>query len=89
MLAKELVKGDRVRMGWEFANDIYEIVSGQGNIRTVKWDSPYGKEYGSIYIWDIVYVYNSENDKLPDRIIVLTPKQKKDKELVQGIMARF
>lgn len=95
MLAKDLVKGDRVKMGWEFAYNTFTIVHGTGNIRTVKWNASthlngghYGYDYTSIYIWDIVYVLNSENPKLFETI-KLTPNQLKDKDTVQSIMARF
>jgi hypothetical protein len=89
MLAKDLVKGDRVKMGWEFAYNTFTIVHGTGNIRTVKYPTQgFGMEYTSIYIWDIVDVLNPENGK-PLETIQLTPNQLKDKDTVQSIMARF
>lgn len=68
--------------------DKFTIVSGKGNIRTVKGYSPNGTEYGSIYIWDVLHVINPNNDKCMESI-ELTAKQRKDAVFVKGIMDRF
>ncbi len=36
-------------------------------------------EYGSVYAWNIIYVFDEEKDKWVD--VELTPKQQKDKNI--------
>ena len=78
MKTNELKKGDRIRLhnGW------YATImdNKKGNTRLANVEGLY-TELGSIYAWDIKFYINSEGSIIP---IELTPKQIKDKNMVQS-----
>ena len=77
MLSNDLKKGMKVMLknGWEA-----EIMDNRkGNIREALVHGDFD-DYGSIYVWDISYVYVGEEEVR----IELTQKQKTDRKLVKG-----